>query len=75
MAAKRKYRWEEWFDQPRTLLVRDSDYTCSQSSMCQAIRNSASQHGVRVHLIDTGDSIIIEVVDAIQPTTQVAVAG
>ena len=75
MAAKRKYKWEEWFDQSRTVLVRGVDYHCSQSSMAGAIRNSASQRGARVHLTDTGDSIIVEVVDEIPYTNKVTVFG
>ena len=75
MAAKRKYMWEEWFDQPSTTLVRGTDYHCSQSTMAGMVRNNASQRGVRVRLIDTGDSITIEVTGEVQHTNQAAVAG
>ena len=75
MAAKRKYGWEEWFDQPRTVLVSGTDYHCSQSTMAGMVRNNASQRGVRVRLTDTGKSIIIEVVNEVPRTNQVAIAG
>ncbi len=75
MGAPRKYKWEVWFDQPRTVLVRGVDYRCSQSSMVAGIRNAASTRGVRVRLTDTGDSITIGVVSAIQHTNTAAVAG
>lgn len=57
----KKYNWELWFVRDRTILLRGVDYTCSQSSMCQSIRNAATKHGVRVGLTDTGDAIMIEV--------------
>ena len=61
MAARRKYPWEEWFDQPRTVLLRGVHYRCSQSTMCQTIRNNASSRGVHIKLTDTDTEIIIEV--------------
>ncbi len=65
MAAKRKYRWEEWFAAPRTVLVRGVDYHCSQSALCGTIRNNASRRGLRVRLTDTGNTVIIEVMGAV----------
>ncbi len=61
MAAKRKYRWEEWFGRRRTVLTRGVDYHCSQSSICQAVRNEAWRRGMRVHIIDDKESIVVEV--------------
>ncbi len=61
MAAKRKYRWEQWFAEPRTVLLRGVDYECSQSTMVAAIRNRASERGLRVRVVDNGDSIMVEV--------------
>ena len=75
MAAKRKYRWEEWFDRPRTTLVRGVDYRCSQSMMSQQVRSNASARGVSVRVADTGDSIIVEVVSAIPHPAAPGVAG
>lgn len=58
---QRKYQWEEWFGRPCTVLLRGIHYNCSQSAMCQSIRNNASRRGVRVSLVDTGTEIILEV--------------
>lgn len=72
---RRKYRWEDWFDRPRTVLVRGTDYHCSQSTMVAMIRNNASMRQARVRLTDTGDSIVIEVVSEILHTNRVEVAA
>jgi hypothetical protein len=69
-----RYLWDKWFAEPRTVLVRNIDYHCSQSSMSQMTRNAASKRGLRVRLTDTGDSIIIEVIGEIPHTNKVAVA-
>ena len=61
MAAHRKYPWEEWFGRPSTILVRGTDYHCSQSTMAQTVRNNASQRGLRVQVTDKGTEILIEV--------------
>lgn len=58
---RQKYKWELWFVRDKTVIRRGVDYDCSQSSMCQSIRNAATKHGVRVHLKDDGDAITIEV--------------
>lgn len=58
---RRKYRWEEWFRKDRTTIRYGEDYSCSQSVMCQAIRNAACQRGIRVRLVDDRDAIHIEV--------------
>lgn len=73
MAAKRKYWWEEWFSKPRTVLIREIDYHCSQSAMTQMVRNNASQRGIRSRVIDTGNSVIIEVLDEIHNTDKSAI--
>lgn len=57
-----KYPWSSWFARTRVEIVRGVDYTISQSTMHQSIRNAASKAGVSVRLQDTGGSIIIEVV-------------
>ncbi len=74
MHGNRKYPWEVWFDRPHTVLVRGVDYHCSQSTMCQAIRNEARRKW-RVRLTDNGDSIVMEVLGAIQHTDKTPVAG
>lgn len=58
----RKYSWEDWFGRPRTTLVRGTHYQISQSAMVQSIRNAASARGVRTHLRDLGNAIVVEVV-------------
>ena len=58
---RRKYTWERWFGQARTVLVRGVHYTCSQSIMVQMIRNNASQRGVIMRVEDHNNSITIEV--------------
>ncbi len=66
MGARRKYKWEEWFGQPYTKLVRGVHYDCSQSSMCGSIRNAASQRGLQqlglsIRLTDNGTEIVLQV--------------
>ena len=76
MAAKRKYRWEEWFGRGRTTLVYGEDYHCSQSAMTGMIRNAAIKYGVRVRLTDTRDYITIEVASgALSHPDKIAVTG
>jgi hypothetical protein len=75
MSAKRKYPWEEWFGQPRTVLVRGIDYHCGQGIMWQQIRNSAVRYGVRVRLHDENDRIVIEVISAISHPDKAPIAG
>lgn len=56
-----KYPWETWFGRSRTVLLRGVHYKCSQSAMCQLIRNNASKRGMRVRLTDTGTEIVMEI--------------
>lgn len=56
------YRYGDWFNRPRTVLVRGQDYTCSQSSMEAQIRNAATKACVRVRIVDSNDRIVIWVV-------------
>ena len=75
VAAKRKYRWEEWFTRGRCVLVRGIDYKCSQSCMCATVRNNASRMGLRLRVIDNGDSLDVEVVGEVRGTVTTPVAG
>lgn len=59
---RRKYPWELWLAGGRISLKRGRDYDVSQSTICQTVRNNASQRGLRVRLQDVGDGITIEVV-------------
>jgi len=59
--AKRKYPWEAWLSNPKTVLRRGVDYDLSQSMMHQSIRNAASLRGIRAHVTDTGAGMIIEI--------------
>lgn len=71
---KRKYDWETWLSCSQTTLVRGVDYHCSQQAMAKMVRNSASNRQVYVQLTDTGNSIIIKVIDAVPHTDKTAVA-
>lgn len=71
---KRQYLWEQWFGQRRAVLLRGVHYRCSQSSMCQAIRNEACRRRLRVRLTDGGTEVILEVVGAIPRTDTPAIA-
>lgn len=75
MAAERKYWWEKWFGQPKTMLVRGVDYHCAQAIMWQTVRNNARQKGVKARVTDIHDGILIEVISDIPHTDKVAVAG
>ncbi len=59
MAAHRKYPWEVWFSQPRTVLVRGRDYDIDNLMMWQTIKNNASKYGVRVKVIDNDGGLIL----------------
>lgn len=72
---KRIYQWEQWFERPRTVLVRGVDYHCSQTTMSGMVRNNASRRGVRTRITDDGKSITIEVTGAVPHTDKAAVAG
>lgn len=76
---RKKYPWNEWFAQPRTILLRGVDYDCSQSTMAQTVRNNASSRGLSVRITDTGTEIIVDVAkettDAHTDTTEASVSG
>lgn len=59
--ARRKYPWEVWFGQPRTVLVRGVDYKLSQFMMCQTIVNNRWRCKYRVNVKDIGTAIVINV--------------
>ena len=52
---KVKYDWDRLFRRQRFTLWRGDDYTCSQSSMAQQIRNAASLRCVRVRVVEVQD--------------------
>lgn len=59
--VRRKYPWEEWFEQERVVLLRGVHYACSQSTMVQMVRNNASARGVQVRVTDIDARIVIDV--------------
>lgn len=61
IGRRKTYPWEEWFSTPSTVIVKGLDYKCSQSTMCQMIRNAASQRRISVTPEDHGVSIHIKV--------------
>ena len=73
MTWKRKYRWEEWFGQPRTVIVRGVDYHCSTAVMWQQVRNNAYARGIKCRVRDEGDQLVIEVESAGTHPDKVAV--
>lgn len=79
---QRKYHWDEWFSKPRTVLLRNVHYDCSQSTMVQSIRNEASTRGLRVKILDctSGTEIVFEVTgrrkpDEVPSTNKASVVG
>lgn len=78
MAARKKYNWDELFKRGRSLLEAGIDYHCSQSNICQQIRNEASKRKVSVRLSDLGNQVVIAVLgakDEVRDTDTSAVAG
>ena len=65
MPAKR-YQWNKWFRESRFTLVRGRDYYCSQSSMCQQIRNAAGVRGLAVNLFDHESKIVVFVENGVK---------
>ena len=57
---KRLYKWDTLFTRPRFTLVRGKDYTCSQSSIVQQVRNAA-RGKARVRIKDEGTRVVVEV--------------
>lgn len=55
------YAWDRWFGKDEFRLVRGVDYQCSQSTMCQSVRNAASKRGIRVSIRDNGNGIVVRV--------------
>jgi len=60
---KRLYDWSSLFTRARFTLVRGRDYTCSQSSIVQQVRNAATQQEppARVKIRDEGTRVVVEV--------------
>lgn len=58
----RKYPWKDWFKHPITVLLYGVHYDCSQSTMAQTVRNNASARGLSVRIVDTGTSIIVNII-------------
>lgn len=63
--ARRKYPWEEWLSNPRTVLRAGVDYHISQYHMAVTIRNNASMRGAKISLKDMRDGFVITVVEGI----------
>ena len=59
--ANRKYPWEKWLGDPRTVIKRGVDYNLSQAIMFQVVKNNATLRRKRIRLVDTNDGLIIEV--------------
>ena len=61
LGRPRKYPWEEWFDQSRTVLVRGRTTTAPRVRWYRPSETTPHSGGC-VRLTDTGDTIIIEVI-------------
>ena len=46
-----KYRWEEWFQAPTTVLQRGIHYTITNRMMAQTVRNKASKLDIPVRVV------------------------
>lgn len=68
MTAKR-YKWDDWFALRKFILRRGEQYSCSQSSMAQQIRNAASNRNLRVKITDQEHQLVIEVEGSSSATT------
>ena len=58
-----KYKWKEWFSQPRFTLRMGTDYHIGNGAMVQQIRNKATQLKMKVHVKDHITSIEVVVID------------
>jgi hypothetical protein len=74
-AATRKYPWEQWFALGQITLLYGIHYRCSQSTMCQSVRNAACARGLSVRLTDTGTEITVEVMGAVHHPNTTPVAS
>lgn len=64
---KGRYAWDKLFSNKIFTLYRGKDYDCSQSSICQQIRNAAAQRGVSVGISDDGDYVECHVTSSNEP--------
>lgn len=59
---KKIYDWDAWFASGRFVLRRGRDYTCSQGTMAQQVRNAAAKRGISVSLVESDGSFVVTVV-------------
>lgn len=59
------YPFDDWLTRPpdpdgrtRLVLVAGQHYDCSQSCMCQQLRNAAAKRHMRLCLSDLGDRVV-----------------
>ena len=57
----RNYMWRTWLSCPRMTLYRGVDYFVQQSSFISQLRNAASRLGKSIHVEDSGNHVVIEV--------------
>ncbi len=57
------YNWERWFSGQRFSLRKDVDYSCSDMTMAQHIRNQAHQRNKYVSIVGTPTGITVMVYD------------
>lgn len=59
--SPKPYQWDNWFPRRRFTLRRGTDYSCTQSSMSQQVRNAAAARGLRVSVVDGEDELTVVV--------------
>jgi hypothetical protein len=52
----RRYIWDDWFALKRFTLTKGLHYMCSQSSICQQIRDAASDRKISVSISEGRDA-------------------
>lgn len=64
-----RYHWDHLFCNKVFTLHKYKDYDCSQSSICQQVRNAASQRGLSIEIFDSGAHVEVYVM-SIDPETK-----
>lgn len=53
------YDWDRWLALPSFELRRGEHYSCSQSAICQQIRNAAAKRDLRVSIEDHEHAVYV----------------
>ena len=63
----RQYPWSVWFESGRFTLLKGRDYTCTQMSMSQQVRNVASKKGYKVTVSEVPGGLLVQVTNTRKP--------